>query len=429
MPILPPAAARAQHVAQHRPFSLSIHKNGLNGSSRPSPLLLNSFLSSLRLTASVFSAAQLKKTRALSPRTRLRGRSSNFIPLRTVDREATGETDVGQRQIQKQSERDGRSESGAVGSRRRRREVVGIRRSSKDLGSLVKTAASAEPHGPSMLSQPLQQSPKEQLRKVYGSFPAREERNGRARLLGSNRRPGDSQGRESQRECEGRSKIRRHLVFEKSEQIPKVLETRIVERRHAVRWRRFGGRVSIIRKHTAFDRRQRRRLFPNASRFLLKQFRYQKFKLPRRQQSISMLKKEPAVKALLLEKSGRRWWRVGSPRRASKEDMYNVLEGIGNSLDPTGGNTNAVIDTVHGASDKQGDEDGHPGSAGSKDLGWADLPLSPLMHPRLIQARTKWHARKPLPSKDPTDFESRLNRNPYGEAHDRDENDTHVICS
>lgn len=77
----------------------------------------------------------------------------------------------------------------------------------------------------------------------------------------------------------------------------------------------------------------------------------------------------------------------------SPKGMFDMLQRLGNQM-PEG--------SEHAGLDSDGSSD------------WKDMPLSPLMHLRLIQAREKFHARKPLPSKDPTAFEAILQRNPYG---------------
>ena len=46
-----------------------------------------------------------------------------------------------------------------------------------------------------------------------------------------------------------------------------------------------------------------------------------------------------------------------------------------------------------------------------------DMPLSPLMHPKLIGARKRYLEAKQLPNKDPTEFETLLNNNSYGTSH------------
>lgn len=42
------------------------------------------------------------------------------------------------------------------------------------------------------------------------------------------------------------------------------------------------------------------------------------------------------------------------------------------------------------------------------------LPLSPLMHPRLLEARSRFTEAKPLPSEDLNEFQRLININPYG---------------
>ncbi|MCJ1400425.1 hypothetical protein MMC11_003630 [Xylographa trunciseda] len=44
------------------------------------------------------------------------------------------------------------------------------------------------------------------------------------------------------------------------------------------------------------------------------------------------------------------------------------------------------------------------------------LPLSPLMHPQLLKARQRYTDTKPLPSKDLTEFQTTLARNPYAKT-------------
>ena len=45
------------------------------------------------------------------------------------------------------------------------------------------------------------------------------------------------------------------------------------------------------------------------------------------------------------------------------------------------------------------------------------IPLSPLMHPNLISARRRYTESKPLPSKDKTEFQKLLEKNPFGDFH------------
>ena len=44
----------------------------------------------------------------------------------------------------------------------------------------------------------------------------------------------------------------------------------------------------------------------------------------------------------------------------------------------------------------------------------SDLPLSPLMDPKLINARTRHRTPKPLPNDSLSPFEQKLKKNPYG---------------
>ena len=43
-----------------------------------------------------------------------------------------------------------------------------------------------------------------------------------------------------------------------------------------------------------------------------------------------------------------------------------------------------------------------------------NMPLSPLMHPNLINARKRHTSSKPLPSKERTEFQTLLEKNPFG---------------
>lgn len=42
------------------------------------------------------------------------------------------------------------------------------------------------------------------------------------------------------------------------------------------------------------------------------------------------------------------------------------------------------------------------------------LPLSPLIDPKLQAARNRYKARKPEPSREPSEFQKKLAKNPYG---------------
>ena len=87
--------------------------------------------------------------------------------------------------------------------------------------------------------------------------------------------------------------------------------------------------------------------------------------------------------------------------KTPENETFDVLQGISDSLESVG---------------QQSDSNQH----GSPDAGdvpdWNDLPLSPLMHPRLIKARKRYHETKLLPSKDPSEFEALVARNPYGKV-------------
>ncbi|MCJ1254727.1 hypothetical protein MMC24_002543 [Lignoscripta atroalba] len=91
------------------------------------------------------------------------------------------------------------------------------------------------------------------------------------------------------------------------------------------------------------------------------------------------------------------------PPVPSNADILSLLEGLQDDLSSdSDGETN---DFSHSES-----RDGAEQSTSMLE----QLPLSPLMHPNLIKARKVYHEAKPLPSKDQSEFQTLLQKNPYG---------------
>ena len=92
---------------------------------------------------------------------------------------------------------------------------------------------------------------------------------------------------------------------------------------------------------------------------------------------------------------------LGKLKSPSNEDVFGLLQDIQHDL----------------AATSNLGEEGGPDMASSKPSSSPsieDMPLSPLMHPKLVAARRRHLEAKPLPSKDLTDFETLLAKNPFG---------------
>ena len=85
-----------------------------------------------------------------------------------------------------------------------------------------------------------------------------------------------------------------------------------------------------------------------------------------------------------------------------RADPFDLLQSIAEGLGP------APLESTATGEDKTSEE--------SQDPIWGDMPLSPLMHPELLAARNKYQTKKSPPSKDPTEFEARVARNPFGKS-------------
>lgn len=87
----------------------------------------------------------------------------------------------------------------------------------------------------------------------------------------------------------------------------------------------------------------------------------------------------------------------------SDEDIFGLLQDIQEDLSSTTDGT------------AKGPDDGtQPSISTLSPL--EQLPLSPLMHPQLLRARRRYTEKKPLPSKELTEFQKLLEKNPYGEV-------------
>jgi len=107
---------------------------------------------------------------------------------------------------------------------------------------------------------------------------------------------------------------------------------------------------------------------------------------------------------------------VEGKEQLKNEDIFNLLEGIKGDLD-------AVEVEVEDVNNGSTIRDPTPKTSRGRDY-YAkressmsvleQLPLSPLMHPRLLEARSRFTKAKPLPSKELNEFQRLININPYG---------------
>ena len=87
---------------------------------------------------------------------------------------------------------------------------------------------------------------------------------------------------------------------------------------------------------------------------------------------------------------------IPAPRPWENEGIFGILQEIGEGLEK-GSKSNT-------------ERDDNPSDS---DL-WANLPLSPLMHPELLKARSRFRTTKARPNVDKSDFEADVARNPFG---------------
>ena len=82
----------------------------------------------------------------------------------------------------------------------------------------------------------------------------------------------------------------------------------------------------------------------------------------------------------------------------SDDEILGLLQEVQQDIKSTDGDKN--------------DGDSSKSSKGASLL--ENMPLSPLMHPNLINARKRHTSSKPLPSKERTEFQTLLEKNPFG---------------
>jgi hypothetical protein len=100
------------------------------------------------------------------------------------------------------------------------------------------------------------------------------------------------------------------------------------------------------------------------------------------------------------------------PRRPLQdEDIYGIIKSIQSGL-ASAGSADAVPDQARKSID------GIPVGTknDSNDTDPANLPLSPLMHSRLIEARRRFKEPKPLPTEEYNEFQKLINQNAYGKS-------------
>ncbi|KAL3419556.1 hypothetical protein PVAG01_08054 [Phlyctema vagabunda] len=95
--------------------------------------------------------------------------------------------------------------------------------------------------------------------------------------------------------------------------------------------------------------------------------------------------------------------------------LYGTAASQNVASSPSPSDPNAVLDHLE-HSDEAIDRNYDRGGDLVKPCTRRDLPLSPLMDPKLIAAREKWHKRKQPPGTNPTPFQLQLARNPYAQA-------------
>jgi hypothetical protein len=108
---------------------------------------------------------------------------------------------------------------------------------------------------------------------------------------------------------------------------------------------------------------------------------------------------------------------VKGTRDLPKDVLFNLLKDIKGDLDAVeveevedGNNGSKIRDPT--SKTRRGRE--YYAKRGSNLSALEQLPLSPLMHPRLIEARSRFTKAKPLPSEDLNEFQRLININPYG---------------
>jgi len=101
------------------------------------------------------------------------------------------------------------------------------------------------------------------------------------------------------------------------------------------------------------------------------------------------------------------------------EDVLNLLEDIKVDLDFANTEAEYADDssndsTARNLTPKTRKGKDYYAKRGSNLSSLEQLPLSPLMHPRLLEARGRFAKAKPLPSEELNEFQRLININPYG---------------
>lgn len=112
---------------------------------------------------------------------------------------------------------------------------------------------------------------------------------------------------------------------------------------------------------------------------------------------------------------------VKGTRDLQEDVIFNLLQDIKGDLDAVevedvedGNNGSKVRDPT--SKTRRGRD--YYAKRGSNLSALEQLPLSPLMHPRLLEARSRFTEAKPLPNEDLNEFQRLININPYGTSPD-----------
>ena len=104
---------------------------------------------------------------------------------------------------------------------------------------------------------------------------------------------------------------------------------------------------------------------------------------------------------------------------ADNETILNILKDINVDLAFSAAEVEYAADSSDDSAGrdsmpKTSRGEAHYAERGSDLSGLEQLPLSPLMHPRLLEARRRFTKPKPLPSMELNAFQRRISLNPYG---------------
>ena len=225
----------------------------------------------------------------------------------------------------------------------------------------------------------------------------KEDGNGRRRGLGIRKRVVSRAGIQALRRREHGSGRRSSAEIRK--QVVPGAGIKIIRRRKGGR----GGRGSRTRKHIVAGVKASR----SAEQLNLRRVRNLAFSAERKRKTLEMHQYQSQRLKHLRGKAEMPEQNKDADGQIAESDMYAALQGIGSSFASDGS----------GASSEHANDSDSKASAESNNLEWGDLPLSPLMHPQLIKARTKFRQKKPLPSKDLSEFETKIAKSPYGKGY------------